>query len=1077
MSFQRRTSLSAFLSIFIFIIFFSGLTISAERAVIKEEMQEFKTYPFSDPDPVPRMGNIYPYYRFDGYSRTGKNQQWKVIGMENPYIKVVVAPQIGGKVWGAVEKSSNRAFIYYNKVVKFRDIAMRGPWTSGGIEFNFGAIGHSPTTATPVDYLIKENSDGSVGCIVGAMDLPSRTRWRVNIRLPKDKAYFETESTWYNPGPLHQSYYHWTNAAADIGEDLHFHYPGTFYIDHGGNAFSWPIDEKGRNISIYANNNFGSNKSYHVLGQYTEHFGGYWKHSDFGFGHWSFYDHKPGKKLWLWALSRQGAIWKDLLTDQGNKQYIEFQSGRLLNQAGMTSSQTPFKHAYFAPFVFDKWSETWFPVKGIGGMVNCSPYGSLNVTRTKKGLEIGICPLQHLEDDLVVTIAGEKVYSKHLVLKPMEVYLGTVPLPSREGKIVVTVGENKLGYSSTGYQDHLLHRPVRTNSEYDWTSAEGLFTAGEEWAKQRRYGKALGSFLACLKKELFHLRALARIAELYFRGGDYKKALAYAKKVLSVDAYDAGGNFIYGLINKELGRLIDAKDGFGWAARSLEYRSAAYTQIAKINFKAKIFTTAETYAHSALDYNRYNLEVYKLLAVIYRLQKDEQKAQKVLEQLLEIDPLNHFAYFEQYLQVQDQENRAKFTAMIRSELPHETFLELAMTYVNLGLDKEAIQALQMAPSYPTVDYWLAFLHKENAPGKSQSYLTRASKTSPLLVFPFRRETIPVLEWAIEKDNQWKSRYYLGLILWSKGRLEEAGKLFEECKEIPDFSPFYIARSQLFKTLSEKKGETGEGYKKVLGDLRTAIRVDRSQWRAWHTLTNYYNEVALYKQALGNAQKICSKFPRNYILAMDYARALLYNGEYRKCLSILDKTIILPYEGARDGRDIYRQANLLQAVQLIRKGSFRNALRYVENARLWPEHLGVGKPYVTDQRLENYIAALCYEKMGNTDRAKTLYKDICNYTMAHWTQWGSYHYIGAIVLRETGKTARANQLLEEWQKAQPVADMVVRWSIARFNNDHPGILSALKQQKKQVRGTPWNPSVDRDFGILLKALAVLDEQKR
>lgn len=57
MSFQMQTRFSAFLSIFIFIIFSTALTISAKIAVIKEEMQEFKTYPFSDPDPVPRMGH------------------------------------------------------------------------------------------------------------------------------------------------------------------------------------------------------------------------------------------------------------------------------------------------------------------------------------------------------------------------------------------------------------------------------------------------------------------------------------------------------------------------------------------------------------------------------------------------------------------------------------------------------------------------------------------------------------------------------------------------------------------------------------------------------------------------------------------------------------------------------------------------------------------------------------------------------------------------------------------------------------------------------------------------------------
>ena len=68
--------------------------------------------------------------------------------LENPYIRVFVAPDMGGKILGAFEKKHGKDFIYFNRVVKFREIAMRGPWTSGGIEFNFGAIGHAPTTAT-----------------------------------------------------------------------------------------------------------------------------------------------------------------------------------------------------------------------------------------------------------------------------------------------------------------------------------------------------------------------------------------------------------------------------------------------------------------------------------------------------------------------------------------------------------------------------------------------------------------------------------------------------------------------------------------------------------------------------------------------------------------------------------------------------------------------------------------------------------------------------------------------------------------------------------------------------------------
>jgi len=120
----------------------------AQKATITQEFRELMTYPFSDPNPLPilteRNRRIYPYFSFDGYSNTGQPQPWKVIKLENDYIEVYVLPEAGGKVWGAIEKSTGKEFIYRNEVMKFRNIALRGPWTSGGIEFNFGFIGHTP---------------------------------------------------------------------------------------------------------------------------------------------------------------------------------------------------------------------------------------------------------------------------------------------------------------------------------------------------------------------------------------------------------------------------------------------------------------------------------------------------------------------------------------------------------------------------------------------------------------------------------------------------------------------------------------------------------------------------------------------------------------------------------------------------------------------------------------------------------------------------------------------------------------------------------------------------------------------
>src|SRR3974377_850203 len=152
----------------------SGL--GAQQATIQEEKKVFKTYAFSDPDPAPIMTRssmwgrglrLYPYFFFDKLSYTGMDETWNVVGMENPYVQVFVLPAEGGKLIGAIEKSTDKQFIYFNHVRKYRHIALRGPWTSGGIELNFGIVGHTPATATPVDYLLRKNPDGSVSCFVG----------------------------------------------------------------------------------------------------------------------------------------------------------------------------------------------------------------------------------------------------------------------------------------------------------------------------------------------------------------------------------------------------------------------------------------------------------------------------------------------------------------------------------------------------------------------------------------------------------------------------------------------------------------------------------------------------------------------------------------------------------------------------------------------------------------------------------------------------------------------------------------------------------------------------------------------
>ncbi len=1030
---------------------------NAQQAIIKEELKTFKTYPFSDPTPVARIGRIYPYFRFDGYSDQAVDQQWKIITLENPYIKVLIAPEIGGKILGAFEKSTGNAFIYFNKVVKFRDIAMRGPWTSGGIEINFGSIGHAPTTATPVDYLTRENEDGSVSCVVGAMDLSSRTEWRVEIRLPKDKAYFETRSLLYNPTELSTSLYHWMNAAADATDDLRYYFPGSHYIDHGGNAFPWHTNKQGRDVSFYRNNNFGGSKSYHVLGEYTDFFAGYYRKKNFGFCHWSLYGDKPGKKIWIWALSRQGEIWKELLTDPdlGNEQYTEIQTGLLFNQAGGNSSKTPFKHLSFPANGVERFNEIWFPTKNIGGVVKANQYGSLNVSQDRNHLIFAFCPIQEINEKLRVMVKGKEIYKKHLALKPLDVFLDSVLF--EEGKeFQVSIGKKMISYSKITKTEKRLTRPVTANEDFDWDSAAGIYTQAVEYAKQRDYKQALQKYFDCLKKDPAFNNALIGAAEIYYRRMEYKKALDYILKALANDTYDPEANFIYGIISKKLSKIYDAKDGFSLAAKSLEYCSAANYQLAEILFNEDNYELAENFALRSLDFNRYNLNALKLLAVIFRKLNNNFQATEFLNEIQTIDPLNHFARFEKYLVESTTKNSTSFKSTICNEFPQETYLELAISYQNLGLFDEAIQVLQNAPSHAIVFYWLAYLFDKNEEKQSsQDYLKNALEISPRLVYPHRSETAEVLEWVLTQNNGWKTKYYIGLIYWSKDRVEKARQLFEDCREFPDYPPFYLTRGDLLKSL----GKDG-----ALVDYLKVFQFDTSEWRTYHILGDYYNERHQYDKAFDFAEKGAKKFKKNYVLGFDYAKTLLYTNQFEKCLDVLENITILPHEGARYGHDTYRQACLLFALEKMKKGDFANGLKLTEKAKQWPENLGVGKPYNVDTRLENFVEALCWEKLHEKEKARKIYKKIVNYAENHLDKWDSNLYIYAIVLRKLGKETEAKKVITDWLKKSPES-IIAQWSSAKFDNEHGKARNILQKQQEQSTGTPWNP-ISRDYNFKL-----------
>ena len=105
-------------------------------------------------------------------------------------------------------------------------------------------------------------------------------------------------------------------------------------------------------------------------------------------------------------------------------------------------------------------------------------------------------------------------------------------------------------------------------------------------------------------------------------------------------------------------------------------------------------------------------------------------------------------------------------------------------------------------------------------------------------------------------------------------------------------------------------------------------------------------------------------PDSYIIKFDHAMALTYNGNYEASVKILERTEILPHEGAGSGRSAWKTANLLNALKYYSANQARKATIYANNAYKWPENLGVGRPYNVDERAEDFISAMIQEKLGN-----------------------------------------------------------------------------------------------------------------
>ncbi|MBS1608139.1 MAG: DUF5107 domain-containing protein, partial [Bacteroidetes bacterium] len=324
-------------------------------------------------------GVVYPHAVIEKISDKKIDKEYSAVFLENEYLKIMILPELGGRVQMAFDKVKGRHFVYYNQVIKPALVGLTGPWISGGIEFNWPQH-HRPSTFEPVDYTIMENEDGSKTVWVNEVERMFRTKGMAGFTLYPGKAYLEIKGRLYNRTLFPQTFLWWANPAVKVNDDYQSVFPPDVYavFDHGKrDVSSFPIAKgvyykvdyaPGTDISRYKN--IPVPTSYMAITSKYNFIGGYEHDTKAGLLHIANHHVSPGKKQWTWGNGAFGQAWDRNLTDEDGP-YIELMTGVY------TDNQPDF--AWLQPFEEKTFTQYFMPYSEVGMVKNATKEAVVNV--------------------------------------------------------------------------------------------------------------------------------------------------------------------------------------------------------------------------------------------------------------------------------------------------------------------------------------------------------------------------------------------------------------------------------------------------------------------------------------------------------------------------------------------------------------------------------------------------------------------------------------------------------------------------------------------------------------------------
>jgi len=1006
------------------------------KVTVHIKKKVFPTYLPAAPDRNPMFlekrvyqgsnGKIYPLPCTDRIADKPVNHPWTAVWIENDFLRVLVLPELGGRIHAIQDKSNGYDLIYNQPVIKPALVGLAGPWASGGIEFNWPQH-HRPATFLPVDFKIEAHADGSQTVWCSDHDPMCRMKGMHGICLHPDSAYVELKVRAYNRTPFSQTFLWWANVATRVHEayqsffppDVYYvadharrsmceyplartHYYGVDYGRRGRQGI--PVNEAPRrfppphgqgqsatanlkpaipdyapnDLSFYAN--IPVPTSYMCMGSRADFFGGYDYKAQAGIVHIANHHISPGKKQWTWGNHEFGHAWDRNLTDPdaGGEfaPYIEIMAGVY------TDNQPDF--SFLQPGETKTWSQYWYPIRQIGPAQHANLSAAIHLSLADGKIRFGVSVTSIFAPAKVrLTHRHENLFAATVELAPGAPLLKEIELPAgvAETDLLFYVAD-QFDNEIISYQPKLRRQgqvpppAAEPASPPDISNTDELYLTGLHLEQYRHATRSpLPYWREALRRDPGDARCNNALGLWHLKRGDFAGAETCFRQAIArltrrnANPCDSEAYYNLGLCLRQLGRDEEAYDAFYKSVWNQAWQAAGYHALAEIDASRHHWPTALDHCNRSLRFNTDNLRARNLKVMVLRSLGRNPEAKHLLAETLALDPLDWWA---RHLHGEPLTCDAQTALDLAHDLARAGCLAEGIAVLRASAAHTAGLGLPALPtqslgSLPLVHYTLGWLQERigDQTAARTSYET-ASRLPADYCFPARLEEIAILTAAMRANPaDAKAPYYLGNLLYDRQRQQEAVMLWEKSAKLDsDFSTVWRNLGLGYFNIRHQPAKARIAYDRAFraNPLDARLLFERDQ--LWKRLG--VKPERRLRELTTQVQLVA----RRDDLSLEFCALLNQTGRHDEARQLLASRNFQPWEGGEGGPlGQHVRTHLALGRQALSQHDSPAAISHFKQALTTPRNLGEARHLLANQSELHYWLGCALEHSGARAQAR------------------------------------------------------------------------------------------------------------